>query len=210
MASALHAMGFTEEAKSLALEESISGRTVDLVKRAVQCVRKLFHSSNLVMKKVFATACSVDQVTQEDPSWPMVLILQTSDGSYGSHAISIWNRMIFDSNCPYAMRWSQRSLDWCSGKDSTCIGFSKVYRLCPDNFGGILPDQFGQMWPHSTIRVGTQVRSHAAGSDTLGWVRRLPTFRKTGEQKKGFIVSYTDGTMDELSHAEVCNYELKK
>jgi hypothetical protein len=201
MASAFHAMGFTEEAKSLALEESISGSTVGLAERASQFLRKVFQKSNLVLKKVFNTACSVEQVTQEDFGWPMVLIIQTSDGGYGSHAVTAWKGMIFDSTCPKALRWSQRSLDWCSGQHSTCIGFSKVYRLCPADFGFMSLD--------SKISIGTQVRSHLEGTDALGWVRRLPTKKKDGTQKKGYILCYTDGGMAELSHADVSKHLLE-
>ena len=133
----------------------------------------------------------------------MLLLLRTSDGSYGSHAITKWNGMIFDSTSPHALRWSQRSLDWCSGKDSTCIGFIKVYRLCPK--------EFGKMLPNCTIQIGTQVQSHLMLSHgCLGWISRLPTYRITGEQKKGYIVHYVDGTSAELSHSEVCKYELQK
>jgi hypothetical protein len=176
MASAFHAMGFTREAMTLALEDSISGCTVALVERATQFVRKLFQESNLVLKRVFATATSVHQVTQEDHSWPLLLIIQTSDGVYGSHAVTAWNGMIFDSTCPFALRWSQTSLDWCSGQASTCIGFSKVYRLCPVNFGQMLPD--------STLQIGTQIQGPSNNSHVLGWVRRLPTKKRTGSRRK--------------------------
>lgn len=202
MSSAIHTMGFIEEAKDLALEESISGSTVGLVERAAQFVRKRFKQSNLVMKKVFSTACSVDQVTQEDSSWPMLLIIQTSDGIYGSHAITTWNGMIFDSTCPNALRWSQRSLDWSSGLDSTCIGFSRVYRLCPEDYGRMLPD--------CTFRVGTQLRSHSVVTNAFGWVRRLPTQKKNGQQKKGYIICYLGGGIAELSQSDVAKYVIKK
>jgi hypothetical protein len=199
MSSAFHAMGFTENAMKLALETSISGVNVTLVDRAALFVRKQFKDTNLIMKRVFDTACSVDQVTQEDQAWPMLLIIQTSDGIYGSHAITTWNGMIFDSNCPHALRWSQRSLDWCSGKTSECIGFSRVYRLCPEFFG--------KMSPGSSIRIGTQIRTP---DGAFGWVRRLPTFKKNGEQKKGYIVCYTDGSTETFSPSDILSYELKK
>jgi hypothetical protein len=199
MSSAFHAMGFTENAMQLALETRISGVNVSLVERAAYFVRKQFRVTNLILKRVFDTACSVEAVTQEDQAWPMLLIIQTSDGIYGSHAITTWNGMIFDSNCPYALRWSQTSLDWCSGKRSKCIGFSRVYRLCPEFFG--------KMSPGSTITIGTQIRTP---DGAFGWVRRLPTFKKTGEQKKGYIVCYTDGSTAPFSGLDILRYELKK
>jgi hypothetical protein len=160
----------------------------------------VFHKANLVLKKVFPKACSIDQVSQEDSSWPMLLILQTNELVFGSHAITLWKGMIFDSNSLNALRWSQRSLDWCSGKGSKCVGFSKVYRLCPNGFGQSLKD--------STIRVGTQVRSCLKDSNCLGWVRLLPTLKENGEQKKGYIVSFTDGTKAEWGQSRVLAYQL--
>ena len=148
------------------------------------------------------TACSVDQVTQEDPSWPMVLIVQTSDGEHGSHAITTWNGMIFDSNAPNALCWSQKSLDWCSGKDSACIGFSKVCRLCPADFSSETP--------RCAIQIGTQVQRHSELPDALGWIVHFPTKKKNGQEKKGCIVFCANGAKAELSHLDVLKCVLKK
>jgi hypothetical protein len=200
LASAVHAMGFIEEAKQLADEENISGNTIDMLTYASQFVRAVFKKTNLSLNKVFSTACSIEEVTQEDSSWPMILILQTSDGTYGSHAITMWNGMIFDSNCPMALRWSQKSLNWCSGEDCLCIGFSKAYRLCPTKLGQMLPD--------SPICIGTQVFSSLSTLKKLGWVQKLPTKKPNGEQKKGYIVCFIDSTHASWSYAEVCKYKI--
>jgi hypothetical protein len=203
MASALHGMGFTEEATLLAREESMSGRTVVLFERAVQVVRQLFKKTNLVLKKV-AHASSVDDVTREDTNWPMVLVLKTSDGICSSHAVTTWNHMIYDSNCPHALRWSQSSLDWCSGQDTSCIGFSKVYQLCQENYGSLLQG--------SNVRVGTQVESKLEVPRAMGWVRRLPpkSRNRDGQQQKGCIVCYMDGSTAKWSFSDVFKYEVKK
>jgi hypothetical protein len=201
MASAIHGMGFTEEAQELAREESMSGRTVVLFERAVQVVRKLFKKTNLVLRKV-PHASLMDHVTREDTNWPMVLVLRTSDGICSSHAVTTWNHMIYDSNCAHALRWSQKSLDWCSGQDTSCIGFSKVYQLCPENFGCLLEG--------SNIRIGTQVESKLAVSRGLGWVRRLPPKGRDGQQQKGCIVCYMDGSTAKWSFSDIMKYELKK
>ena len=129
-------------------------------------------------------------------------MIRTSDGVFGSHAITVWNGMIFYSSCCYALRWSQRSLDWCSGSNSTCIGFSKVYRLCPDCYSRKLPGD--------TVSVGTQVSSHLSDLKTLGWIRLLPTMNTNGEQKSGYIARYVDGSKATLSAVEVAKYKLKK
>jgi hypothetical protein len=201
MSSAIHAMGFIEEAKLLAREDGLSGSTVGLLAEAAQFVRKVFRKSNLVLMKVAPTQRAVDQVSQEDPRWPMVLALEASDGSSGSHAITTWNGMIFDSNLPSALRWTQRSLDWCSGNDSTCVGFSNVYRLCP-------PD-FGHMVPESTLRVGTWIQPHSEGPGAPGWIKSLPTKKANGQQKKGYVVAYPDGRKKELSALDVSEYAVK-
>jgi hypothetical protein len=194
MSSAFHAMGFTAEAKELSLEDSLSGNSVQLVGDAVQFVRKLFRKSNLLLRKLVPFSCSVAQVSKENRSWPMVLILRASDGSDNSHAITVWNGMIFDSNCPCALTWSQRSLDWCSGTDCTCVGFSRGYRLSPANLGEIMPG--------STIPIGTWVQLPSEVSEDLGWVRNFPIQRPNGQQNKGYIVAYTDGNKIESSRLD--------
>ena len=198
MSSAFHAMGFTKQAQDLAVEVALSGDLVGLLESTLQCVNKLFSDSRLRLMKVFTGSSLVDKVTQEDPSWPMVLILKTSEGECGSHAITTWNGMIFDSNLPTALRWSQASLDWCSGKESTCIGFSKVYRLCPANYG--------QKSLNSTLQVGTQIRS----KNGLGWVKCLPIFGGNGQQKRGYIVRYIHGVEAEMGRKKVSKYVVKK
>ena len=125
-----------------------------------------------------------------DSSWPVVLLLQTNDGGHGSHAVTTWNSMIFDSNHRHPLRWSQKSLDWCSGKDSTCVGFSRAYRLCPDDHGVALLN--------SCLSVGFQVRSLLTEPNTLGWVRQLPSKRRPTYQ-----VQYTNGVIDVMSEEEV-------
>ena len=196
MASAVHDMGFTEEANEVACEDSMSGRTVVLFERAVQVVRKVFQKTNLVLKKV-PHASSIDHVSLEDPNWPMVLVLRTSDGICSSHAITTWKNMIYDSNCPHALRWSQKSLDWCSGQDTSCIGFIEVRQLCPDNFGCLLEG--------TNVRVGTQVRSTLDDSLGFAWVRRLAPKHETG-----CIVCHTNGSLSNWSFDDVAKHEIKQ
>jgi hypothetical protein len=102
--------------------------------------------------------------------------------------VTTWNQMIFDSNCVHPLRWSQRALDWCSGKDSTCVGFSRAYRICPANYGEKLPE--------SAIAVGLQVRS--LDYDSLGWIMRGPS-----KKRKGYHVRHTNGQTQAMSKEEV-------
>ena len=180
MASALAAMGFGDEAKELANDFRLAGSMTDLLRMVVEAVKTVFSSSNLVMKRINNRAFSVDDVSKEDSSWPIVLLLQTSDGCYGSHAITTWKNLIFDSNCDHALRWSQKSLDWCSGKDSSCTGFSRVYRICPASMGPI---------------VGKHV--HPRSGSIVGWIMRLPS-----KHRKGYHVRYADGATENISEEE--------
>ena len=146
------------------------------------------------MKKVFSTACSVAAVSKEDHNWPLVLIIPTSDGIYGSHAITMWKGIIYDSTYPIALRWSQRSLDWCSGLGSTCIGFSKVYKLCPADLD--------HRALHSPLAIGTQVQMKRDTGNSFGWVKRLPKLMVTGEQRRGYFIKYVDGGCSELDYLD--------
>jgi hypothetical protein len=121
-----------------------------------------------------------------------VLIIQTSDGSHGAHAVTAWNGMIFDSNCCYALRWSRDALDRCSGKDSSCIGFSRAYR--------IFPVDHRVTKPHSVIAVGMQVAKH--GQESVGgWIMRLPM-----KKKPNCHVRHTDGVSEAMSEEEVARF----
>jgi hypothetical protein len=190
LASALAAMGFAMEAQVLANQEALSGCNVELVQSTARAVRTIFASSNVMLNKLHNHACSVASIAAEDAAWPIVLILQTSDGCYGTHAITTWNSMIFDSNSEHALRWSQSSLDWCSGEGSLCIGFSRAYRICPANYGHSLPQ--------SVLSVGCQVRSQCVDSDALGWIMRLPSKKKPN----GYHVRFTDGVTDKMSEGD--------
>jgi hypothetical protein len=192
MTSSLAAMGFAAEAKAVAAKTSLLGCNLALVQETVLLVRALFAKANLCMKKLHAHACSIADVGAEDALWLMVLIIQTSDGSHGTHAVTTWNGMIFDSNCGYALRWSRDALDWCSGKDSSCIGFSRAYRICPVDYG--------ETKPHSVIAVGMQVAKH--GQESVGgWIMRLPT-----KKKPNYHVRQTDGVTEAMSEEEVARF----
>jgi hypothetical protein len=112
MVSALHSMGFVSEAKVLAADVTLLGCTVELVQRATNVIRKVFREVQLGMQKLHKHACSVEQIAKQDASWPIVLILQTSDGYHGTHAVTTWNRMIYDSNSTHAMRCAGRRQPW--------------------------------------------------------------------------------------------------
>jgi hypothetical protein len=185
MASALAAMGFSIEAKVLSDDTSLVGATVELVQRVSVVVQKLFVSSNLALKKIHNHACSVSDISTEDSSWPIILLLQTSDGCHGRHAITTWKGMIFDSNCAHALKWSQKSLDWCSGVDSACTGFSRAYRICPAD-------------------MGQTVGLHVPQRDgVIGWIMKRPSKRQ-----KRYHVRFADGVIEKMSEGEAMEKSL--
>jgi hypothetical protein len=197
LASALAFMGFGSEAKQLAADAALVGCNLNLVQRTSALLQRLFAKSNLVMKKLYTHPCLVSDIAGQDAAWPILLILQTSDGCSGSHAVTTWNHMIFDSNSSHALRWSQQALDWCSGKNSACVGFCRAYRICPRACGETLPN--------SIISVGLQLRTPAGGDSTLfGWIKRLPT-----EKKKDYEVQCTDGATARLSKDNVASCVLQ-
>jgi GNAT superfamily N-acetyltransferase len=190
LASALESMGFVAEGQVVAADATLVGCNLDLVQRAAAVVQRVFQKANLQMKKLYNHACSVSQVSRLDAAWPIVLLIQTSDGCHGSHAVTTWNKRVYDSNSLHPLRWSQKSLDWCSGKNSTCVGFSRAYRICPANYGHSVPQ--------SATSVGMLVQPHGMDSSTLGWITRLPS-----KKCKGYLVRHSDGATEVISQQEV-------
>jgi hypothetical protein len=190
LASALESMGFVSEGQVVAADANLVGCNPDLVQRAAAVVQRVFQKANLQMKKLHNHACSVSQASRLDSAWPIVLIIQTSDGCHGSHAVTTWNKSVYDSNSLHPLRWSQKSLDWCSGKNSTCVGFSRAYRICPANYGYSVPQ--------SATSVGMLVQPHGMRPNTLGWITQLPS-----KKRKGYLVRHSDGATEVISQQEV-------
>jgi hypothetical protein len=203
LASALHAFGLVVQAKELSCNSQLAGCNHQLVRDASNVIRKMFANQNLVLVKIFNHSCSMEQIEAEGTAWPIVLVLMTSDLCYGTHAVTVWRGLIFDSNLPYALRWSQESLDWCSGKGSTCIGFSQVLRLCPVNFRKHILEPF--LTPANMYCIGTQVWASMETSAGMGWIMRLPT-----ATKKLYHVVFTDGSCKTMDDVEVATLAVKK
>jgi hypothetical protein len=203
LASALHAFGFSRQAVELSSNTQLAGCNLSLVGDVSAVVRKLFAKENLQLVKLFSHACSVAQIHDEEMSWPMVLVLMTNDGCYGTHAVTLWQGQIFDANLSYALRWSQQSLDWCSGKGSACVGFSRAFRLCPVHFGKQNAGPNGA----SRYPIGKQVYQSDVVSDCIGWIMRLPSLKKDT-----YHVHFTNGATTTMSDDEVstlCSSENK-
>ena len=195
LASALTAVGFGAEAEMIASKEELVGTTVDLVTRIIALVRRQFSKAQLVMKKICNHSSLVESIAQLDSAWPIVLLLQTSDGSHASHAITTWKGMIFDSNCKHPLRWSQSSLDWCSGPESTCIGFSRAYQIAPQEYvvAPIIRNQEAQ----EALAVGSWLKRT---NGTTGWIWRFPCTKRNT-----FLVRYPSGAIESMSEKEVAS-----
>jgi hypothetical protein len=207
LASAIHAFGFVEQAKELSETLQLTGCNLELVGEVTAAVRRLFAKDNLELVKVVDNACRVHRIGTEDMSWPIVLVLMTSDGGYGSHAITVWKGWIFDSNLEYALQWSQQSLDWCSGADSKCIGFSRSFRLCPVQYRKHPgPAAAG---PAVMYGIGEQVwKNRHVITPCLGWIMRLPSVKKPASYHVGFTDgSKTNMNDDDVATLAVCPHE---
>ncbi len=200
LASALHAFGLIGQAEELSQLKHLAGCNLGLVGDASAAIRKILAKENMELVKVFQHACSVVQINAEDTSWPIVLVLMTNDGCYGTHAITIWKGMIFDANLPYVLRWSQESLDWCSGNGSVCVGFSRALRVCPVQFGKRTHATCGA----SMYAIGKQVQKSHGILDGIGWIMRLPSGKKIK-----YHVHYTDGTKTTMNDVDVTRWAVE-
>jgi hypothetical protein len=198
LASAIHAFGFFANASDLSAMGQLSGCNLQLVQEVSAAVRKIFAKDNLVLVKVFDKTCTISSLQAQDMSWPMVLFLMASDGCYGTHAIAVWKGWIFDSNLPHALRWSQQSLDWCSGAGSTCIGFSRSFRLAPVQYQKHAEPAAGRAVMYG---IGAQVWKDGR----LGWIMRLPSVKNPSSYHVGF----TDGSRTNMNDNNVATLAVR-
>jgi len=129
LASALHASGDTLEAERVYswLEESIAMPFAGGKKRKIGnkvCNDRFDH----VVDKIRRRPRKYDpfrrgNLAEYKPPYHkdvILCLLVDSDGGK-SHAVSLWDGWIFDSNIGYAIPFLQESLDWCcSGDDVKC------------------------------------------------------------------------------------------
>ena len=57
----------------------------------------------------------------------LLVVLYGSDGST-NHSISICQGFIFDANLPYALKYSQKNLDWCCSAPGVNVKFVSFYK----------------------------------------------------------------------------------
>jgi hypothetical protein len=79
----------------------------------------------------------VDQVLAWDTTWPLVVLLGSSDGAVGQHAVTIYEEGIYEPNAEFVLTKSRGSLDWAAGIDCTCQGITQAYQIVPRKCGSL-------------------------------------------------------------------------
>lgn len=126
-----------------------------------------------------------------DDSFVIVATLRASDGMAGQHAVAVYNNGIYDANCPFVMKKTQESLDWCCGDgDVTCVGIDRSFRLLPARYPSLTTD----------LRFIVQTRNKN-DCTVRGWVAGTKSNRD--KTKFFYLLQFADGdsryvTKDEL------------
>ena len=76
-----------------------------------------------------------------DNSFVIVAALKASNNMGGQHSIAVFNGGIYDVNCQFVMKKTQKALDWCCGDgNETCTGIDWSYQLLPKHHKEIAED----------------------------------------------------------------------
>jgi hypothetical protein len=127
----------------------------------------------------------VSDLLECDDSFVIVATLNASDGMSGQHAITLFEGGIYDANCPFVLKKTQESLDWCCGEGSTtCVGIHRSYQMLPTHHRDV----------SSELKFVFQCRNHL-NRNVRGWVSsskgRLPR------------IQFADGEMRVSSSEEI-------
>ena len=57
----------------------------------------------------------------------LFVVLEASDGAV-NHSVAICQNFIFDPNLHYALKYDEKSLDWCCSSDDVQVHFVKFHR----------------------------------------------------------------------------------
>jgi hypothetical protein len=89
----------------------------------------------LVIRKLHLR--QVEQVLAWDTAWPLAVLLGSSDGGVGQHAVTIYKEGIYEPNADFVLTKLHESLDWAAGIDCTCQGITQAYQIVPRNSGSL-------------------------------------------------------------------------
>jgi hypothetical protein len=98
--------------------------------------RNYFNKLQLVIRKV-PHLRHVDQVLTWDTSWPLVVLLSSSNGGVGHHSVTIYEEGVCEPNSAFVLTKSRESLDWATGIDCTCLAITPAYQIVPRHVGSL-------------------------------------------------------------------------
>jgi hypothetical protein len=98
--------------------------------------RNYLNPGGMVIRKI-GNIHTVDHALAWDTSWPLLLVLATSDGAVGQHSVTVYRDGVYEPNAEFVLTKSRGSLDWASGDDCTCIGITKAYQIVPRDAGSL-------------------------------------------------------------------------
>jgi hypothetical protein len=134
--SAMHDFGCTQQVYLLQTNQEAGGIS-QASKNAWSTFCRLSNSHfkkvglHIIRQKKFPQVCDL---LQFNDAFVIIATLKASDSMEGQHAVAIFNGGIYDANCPYVLKKTQESLDWCCGEDDvTCIGIVRSYQMLPVN-----------------------------------------------------------------------------
>ena len=122
--SAMWAFGLTEAAQGLQdhYRAQLNQSNHRLIGEWIQVTNQHYlHRMQLVIRKL-PRLCMVDDILAWDTSWPLVVLLMTSDGGVGQHSVTIYRDGIYEPNSAVVLTKSRGSLDWASGDGCTASG----------------------------------------------------------------------------------------
>jgi hypothetical protein len=108
----------------------------------------------------------VDEVLAWNTSWPLVVLLASSDGGVGQHSVTIYGGGIYEPNAEFVLTKTRASLDWAAGVNCTCVGITQAYQIVPRNCGDLTngpPPMYnvaghGRGWVQKTASTYAKVR----------------------------------------------------
>jgi hypothetical protein len=62
-----------------------------------------------------------------------VVLLGSSNGGVGQHAVTIYKEGIYEPNAEFVLTKSRESLDWAAGVHCTCLGITQAYQIVPSS-----------------------------------------------------------------------------
>ena len=184
--STLHAFGAVQGAFQLNREHrpSLTQRVVNLKQKLVQAANKAIGVLQLTVRKV-PPVRTVEDILFLGDTWPLVLLLSSSDGGHGQHAVGVWNNRVYETNAKSPLFKTAESLHWCCGDDVTCCGAATAYQILPRGFKGT-PGIAGRLPDIGLTDTGELCWSASPGVTTADLVLRTILGKRTKMRRNKF------------------------